>query len=323
MNFEDFNVQTGMTITKQQSNDAEVSVGGSGADQAWDFSGQELELEYLEFTVEPEGRPGWESFPDANFCSYAEAQPGTWEVNAYVQFNENFSNYLGMAAYIPQMDTTYVGVVIENIGNWMDFPVNFGDEWDNIYSFEFGGEVSVDSVHYVVDSWGTLTDVAGQFDCLRIQKFVVSTNPDGERETNWGYQWVTPEWGVILTIDSQDNEENPDFAIGDIVRTVGIEQTGVSRSVNPAIPNLSSLDPAYPNPFNPVTKLQFNVSNPGVVSLKVYNTNGRIISDLVSGYHTPGQFQIPFKADNLNPGVYYAKFNSGGISQTQKLILVK
>ena len=79
----------------------------------------------------------------------------------------------------------------------------------------------------------------------------------------------------------------------------------------------------YPNPFNPSTKIEFRISDPGIVSLKVYDLLGREVADLINQEKPTGSYEVTFDASKLPSGVYYYKLSSGSFSETKKMMLFK
>lgn len=79
----------------------------------------------------------------------------------------------------------------------------------------------------------------------------------------------------------------------------------------------------YPNPFNPSTNIQFDISNAGDVTLEVFDVLGRKVADLVQGYKTAGTYTVSFDASRLSSGLYFSKLSSGGSVQIQKMTLLK
>ena len=80
---------------------------------------------------------------------------------------------------------------------------------------------------------------------------------------------------------------------------------------------------AYPNPFNSETHISFNLPQAGIISLMVYDLQGREIARLYDGFHTAGIFGANFDASNLPSGVYFARLTAGGFHHTRKLLLLK
>ena len=80
---------------------------------------------------------------------------------------------------------------------------------------------------------------------------------------------------------------------------------------------------AYPNPFNPETTLQFDLPQPGSVSLKIYDVNGRETAVIADGFYTGGLHELKFNAAPLPSGVYFARLQTQNAQLTQRLILLK
>ena len=89
------------------------------------------------------------------------------------------------------------------------------------------------------------------------------------------------------------------------------------------IPNEFVLNNAYPNPFNPVTTLEFGIPVDGDVSIEIYNLQGRLITTLVSQNMEAGYHSVTWNADNHSSGMYFVQMVSGEYLKTQKLMLVK
>jgi endonuclease/exonuclease/phosphatase family metal-dependent hydrolase len=96
------------------------------------------------------------------------------------------------------------------------------------------------------------------------------------------------------------------------------------------VTNLSYISPDgyflyqnYPNPFNPETKIEFNIPSSSKVSLKIYNSLGKEISELVNERLNSGSYSVTFNAGGYNSGIYFYKLTAGSFSKTRKMILVK
>jgi photosystem II stability/assembly factor-like uncharacterized protein len=84
-----------------------------------------------------------------------------------------------------------------------------------------------------------------------------------------------------------------------------------------------SLDPAYPNPFNPSTTITYSIPENGVVTLSVFNINGRLVDVLVSGKQEAGIHEIGFDGSNLTSGIYFYQLQSAETTLCKKMLLVK
>ena len=83
------------------------------------------------------------------------------------------------------------------------------------------------------------------------------------------------------------------------------------------------LGPNYPNPFNPVTTLQFAVPSRSHVTIRVYDVNGRLARTVVDEELDPGWYTRVFDAEGLASGVYFYRMTAGRFVETRKLVLLK
>ena len=84
------------------------------------------------------------------------------------------------------------------------------------------------------------------------------------------------------------------------------------------------LSEAFPNPFNPSTKLSFSVTENSKTSLKIYNSLGQLVSTIFNDLAEAGEhYSFDFSANNLSSGVYFAVLESSNKLITKKLLLLK
>jgi len=95
-----------------------------------------------------------------------------------------------------------------------------------------------------------------------------------------------------------------------------IQQQGV-------IPETFALHHAYPNPFNPMTNIMYDISEESSVSITIYDLSGRKIETLVNKTIQPGQYNVTWDAKGYASGVYFVKLHANEFIQIQKLMLVK
>lgn len=97
--------------------------------------------------------------------------------------------------------------------------------------------------------------------------------------------------------------------------------TGMGNNIKPY---KFSLSQNFPNPFNPSTVINYQLSSSGFVTLKVFDFLGREVRTIVSKDQEAGSYSINFNASGLASGIYFYKLSSGGIfSKTKKMILLK
>jgi hypothetical protein len=89
------------------------------------------------------------------------------------------------------------------------------------------------------------------------------------------------------------------------------------------VPEKLALAQNYPNPFNPVTTIEYSTAKQEMVTLSVYDLNGRKIQTLVNSVQAPGEHRVTFNASDLSSSVYLYRVQAGEQSITNKMSLVR
>ena len=84
-----------------------------------------------------------------------------------------------------------------------------------------------------------------------------------------------------------------------------------------------SLEPAYPNPFNPTTTIQYNLPAAMHVRLAVYDVLGREVAVLVDNTNEAGTHEVSFDASRLSSGVYFYTLQTPEQTLTKRIMLAK
>jgi hypothetical protein len=81
----------------------------------------------------------------------------------------------------------------------------------------------------------------------------------------------------------------------------------------------------YPNPFNPSTRIKFDIPGhfEGQATLLVYDIRGREVAALVNEKLNPGTYEVEWDGSNYSSGVYFYKLIAGDFSDTRKMVLLK
>jgi hypothetical protein len=95
-----------------------------------------------------------------------------------------------------------------------------------------------------------------------------------------------------------------------------------------AVPTHFALNQNYPNPFNPETIIEFALSAPTEMTLRVYNMTGQTVATLVSGLMPAGYHQVTWNGKDadgnvVSSGVYLYRIDSKNFSDTRKMLLIK
>lgn len=83
------------------------------------------------------------------------------------------------------------------------------------------------------------------------------------------------------------------------------------------------LNQNFPNPFNPVTHITYQIPERSLVLLKVFDVMGREIVLLVNEIQDSGNHTVVFDGKYLSSGIYFYQLNVGSFSKTKKLNLIK
>ena len=84
-----------------------------------------------------------------------------------------------------------------------------------------------------------------------------------------------------------------------------------------------SLSKPYPNPFNPITTIDFSIPVESHLSIIIYDINGKQIDILYDQMIKEGYYNINWDGNDLASGVYFVNMISGNYNSVQKMILLK
>ena len=137
-----------------------------------------------------------------------------------------------------------------------------------------------------------------------------------------GVNSITWDWDVW----SFDGYEETPSAGGP--RTVTVDISELLALDNVALPNEFALHNNYPNPFNPVTNILYDIPEVTDVKLEIFNVMGQRVRTLAEGSHEAGRYQIVWNATNdygesLSSGMYIYRIQAGDFVSVKKLILMK
>lgn len=103
---------------------------------------------------------------------------------------------------------------------------------------------------------------------------------------------------------------------------------GPGTSVSESGQHVTSLERAHPNPFNPVTTIEYGVASPGRVRIRVYDLAGRVVRTLVDAEADPGAYQVLWSGTtdsghSAASGVYFIRMETEGFRESRKTVLLK
>jgi parallel beta-helix repeat protein len=119
-----------------------------------------------------------------------------------------------------------------------------------------------------------------------------------------------------------------DWGLETILSDMGAYGGGDSTAVtvdNPAIdlPERFALSQNHPNPFNPSTAISYSLPEHSIISLSIYNLLGRRVATIFEGVQQAGEHSVTWDASAFPSGVYFARLEAGGHSESVKMVLLK
>ncbi|MBM3324212.1 MAG: T9SS type A sorting domain-containing protein, partial [Calditrichaeota bacterium] len=127
---------------------------------------------------------------------------------------------------------------------------------------------------------------------------------------------VVAEWWVTA------HSLCPDTSIESTSRFHFYPPSAISER-DPSLPTDFALHPNYPNPFNPMTVIRYDVKQTGPVSLKIFDLLGREVAILVHETVPASSYTAIWNGAGFSSGIYLCRMEAPGFQQTRKLLLVK
>ena len=102
----------------------------------------------------------------------------------------------------------------------------------------------------------------------------------------------------------------------------------ILRKSTSTVPSTFTLHPAYPNPFNPITSLHYDLPEQAQVTLTIYDLMGREVVRLVHATQEAGYRSVQWNATDgfgkpVSAGVYLYQIRASDYVQTKKMVLLK
>ncbi len=194
------------------------------------------------------------------------------------------------------------------------FGVSFLKSFDAGFSWNYN-EIGILGV---ARSMGFRTDNEG-WAAVPLGQLLLYTNDYGD---TWS-EYFTPDTSSIYQITFTDSLTG--YGVGEegvIVKYKYQSPDFVDEDFSPEVKDFT-LYQNYPNPFNPSTTISFYISEPGNVSIKIYDVLGNIIFTLLEENKTSGKHNVVWNADSEPSGIYYVQLSVDGKFSTKKMMLLK
>ena len=127
--------------------------------------------------------------------------------------------------------------------------------------------------------------------------------------------FISNELNIII-----NNGSKSDVVIKDVIVA---SRDGIKVPVVMDKVNAFEIENIYPNPFNPTTKIKYDVQNSGKMRISVYNILGQEVAELCNEYKDYGNHSVVWDASNMSSGVYYVRMELNGHAEANKVMLIK
>lgn len=102
----------------------------------------------------------------------------------------------------------------------------------------------------------------------------------------------------------------------------------LSTPVHDKLPTYHVLHDAYPNPFNPITLLKYDLFEDSKVNISIFDSRGRLVKTLVNSFQKAGSKSVKWNSTNnknefVSAGLYLYMIQIGDFTQTKKMVLLK
>ena len=116
--------------------------------------------------------------------------------------------------------------------------------------------------------------------------------------------------------------------MANIMEYFGKAPGGPGTGVDEQFTSDTRLARAYPNPFRPSTTIEYTLSSPGRVTLRVYDPAGRVVATLVDAMVEPGRHEAVWDGrtstgERAASGVYFMRMEAGGFPSARKVVLLR
>lgn len=226
----------------------------------------------------------------------------SWE-QKYIPHYGGIGNFRKLSV----INNQYVFVVED--ANRVFRSTNFGDTWDSV-GFVYGADqpygcgFASELVGFVGGTYGEMFKT--------IDGGVTWRREDNNGDT----RFVRSFWFY---------DELTGWAVGGNTKIFYTETGGLTgiQQFSSNIPEEFNLYQNFPNPFNPVTNIQFDLPRNEFVTIKIYDMTGREIQVLLNDFRNAGRYIVGFDASHLSSGVYFYTIQAGEFRQTRRMILLK
>ena len=164
------------------------------------------------------------------------------------------------------------------------------------------------------------------FICENPGSIVDLSNIDfGMCEMVLGFGWINNHCSLISGCGFiVDNVNYSDFVYSSLFDCISASTLDVGEKISPSTFYLYQ---NHPNPFNPITQINYQLSKNSHIKIEVYDMMGKLVKTLVNEFQSPGYRFVKWDGQNfenqkVSSGVYFYSLQSESFIATKKMILL-
>jgi outer membrane protein assembly factor BamB len=108
-----------------------------------------------------------------------------------------------------------------------------------------------------------------------------------------------------------------------VVKVYGSSTTGIFTASVLNLPENLILKQNFPNPFNPVTNIEFELRQSGLTRITIHDINGRVVERLLESDMAGGIYRVSWHPQGISSGQYFYTLEQGSSKITKKLTILK
>jgi len=134
--------------------------------------------------------------------------------------------------------------------------------------------------------------------------------------------WIVKSVSPSIVVDLTSLGQQVRFYIPGYIQELTNPPSSISQ-ISTEVPDKFSLSQNFPNPFNPSTKISFDINTASNVQLVIFNSLGKEVKTLVNENLKAGKYEVNFNASDLSSGAYYYRLTADNKSISKTMFLVK
>ncbi|MDH3268569.1 MAG: T9SS type A sorting domain-containing protein, partial [Ignavibacteria bacterium] len=110
---------------------------------------------------------------------------------------------------------------------------------------------------------------------------------------------------------------------GSEIKIINEEVSLLKLTKQQSLPTTYNLEQNYPNPFNPSTTIKFSLPEASNVTLRIYNTLGQKVNEIINTNLEAGWYNYRWDASNVATGIYIYELRTDKFISVKKMLMIK